>query len=186
MVENIGATEAVLEAKPKARLYGASGLNVWNHMTIKALSPYLQHLTLSPELSCDQLARTVAAARQIDRRPEAGAVGAGQPGSNGHRGLHSLSRQEENPIQETSGACRTSSASSLYARMTKEGRISSTPSRPASWTSCPRSSGSGWTAWPWTLAAEPKVRPGDDGDLPESDNGSPRRDRRRGIGICRP
>jgi putative protease len=70
MVENIGAIEAVLEAKPKARIYGAAGLNVWNHMTVKVLAPYLQHLTLSPELSCDQLARTVAATCQIGGVPK--------------------------------------------------------------------------------------------------------------------
>jgi putative protease len=65
MVENIGAVEAVLAANSKARIYGASGLNVWNHLTIQALAPYIQHLTLSAELSRDQLARTVAAAGDV-------------------------------------------------------------------------------------------------------------------------
>lgn len=70
MVENIGAIEAVLAARPKVCIYGGSGLNVWNHMTIRTLAPYLQHLTLSPELSREQLARTVAAARQLDGAPK--------------------------------------------------------------------------------------------------------------------
>ena len=35
MVENVGDVEAVQAAQPKARIYGASGLNVWNHLTIR-------------------------------------------------------------------------------------------------------------------------------------------------------
>jgi putative protease len=70
MVENIGAIEAVLAVSPKARIFGASGLNVWNHLTIQALAPSLQRLTLSPELSRDQLACTVAAAREIGSVPD--------------------------------------------------------------------------------------------------------------------
>jgi len=37
MVENVGDSSR-LEASPKARIYGASGLNVWNHLTIQALA----------------------------------------------------------------------------------------------------------------------------------------------------
>jgi putative protease len=70
MVENVGDIEAVLEASPEARIYGASGLNVWNHLTIQALAPPLQRLTLSPELSRDQLACTIAAAREQGNVPE--------------------------------------------------------------------------------------------------------------------
>ena len=70
MVENIGEIEAILEASPKSRVYGASGLNVWNHLTIQALAPNLQRLTLSPELSRDQLACTVAAARKLGSVPK--------------------------------------------------------------------------------------------------------------------
>jgi putative protease len=69
MVENVGDVQAVLAAQPKARIYGASGLNVWNHLTIQALA-HLQRLTLSPELSQDQLACTVAAARMQSNVPE--------------------------------------------------------------------------------------------------------------------
>jgi putative protease len=63
MVENVGALQAALDARLEAHLYGASGLNVCNHLTVQALSPPLELLTLSPELSARQLARTVAAAR---------------------------------------------------------------------------------------------------------------------------
>ena len=70
MVENVGDVEAILAASPKSRIYGATGLNVWNHLTIQALAPPLQRLTLSPELSRDQLACTVAAAREIGGVPE--------------------------------------------------------------------------------------------------------------------
>ena len=83
------------QARPKARIYGASGLNVWNHLTIQALAPHLQRLTLSPELSRDQLACTVAAASELDSVAEAGADGAGQPGGDGDKGLRSESRQEK-------------------------------------------------------------------------------------------
>ena len=70
MVENVGDVVAVSAARPKARIYGASGLNVWNHLTIQALAPDLQRLTLSPELSRDQLACTVAAARKLGNVPK--------------------------------------------------------------------------------------------------------------------
>jgi putative protease len=70
MVENVGDVEAVLEASPKARIYGAAGLNVWNHLTIQALAPPMQRLTLSPELSRDQLAWTIAAASEQGDVPQ--------------------------------------------------------------------------------------------------------------------
>ena len=63
MVENVGALQAVLDARLDAHLYGASGLNVCNHLTVQALALPLELLTLSPELSARQLARIVAAAR---------------------------------------------------------------------------------------------------------------------------
>jgi putative protease len=72
MVEGVGAAEAVLAARPKARLYGAAGLNVWNHLTVQQLSPPFQRLTLSPELSGEQLANTIVVAR-LDAGAAAGA-----------------------------------------------------------------------------------------------------------------
>jgi len=63
MVEGVGAAGAVLAARPKAKLYGASGLNVWNHLAVQQFSLPFQLLTLSPELSAEQLAKTVARSR---------------------------------------------------------------------------------------------------------------------------
>jgi putative protease len=62
MVESVGAAEAASGAAPKIPLFGSSGLNVWNHMAVQSLSPPFHRLTLSPELSGEQLARLVARA----------------------------------------------------------------------------------------------------------------------------
>jgi U32 family peptidase len=63
MVENVGAVQAAMDARPDVHLLGAGGLNVCNHLTVQALCPPLELLTLSPELSFRQLAGTVAAVR---------------------------------------------------------------------------------------------------------------------------
>jgi len=55
MVEGTGAAEAVLAVRPDIRLYGGAGLNVWNHLTAIELWPRFRMLTLSPELSKEQL-----------------------------------------------------------------------------------------------------------------------------------
>ncbi len=65
MVENVGAMQAAVDAMPDAHLYGGSGLNVCNHLTVQALAPPLEILTLSPELSARQLAGTVTAVRLL-------------------------------------------------------------------------------------------------------------------------
>lgn len=69
MVESIGAAEAVMASNPNACIYGASGLNVCNHLTVRALTPTFQLLTLSPELSKGQLARMIALSRQSKSVP---------------------------------------------------------------------------------------------------------------------
>jgi putative protease len=64
MVEGMGAAKAVLEALPDARLYGASGLNVWNHLSVRQLElEGFRSVTLSPELSADQLALLISMSR---------------------------------------------------------------------------------------------------------------------------
>jgi putative protease len=64
MVEGMGAAKAVLSAKPNARLYGASGLNVWNHLSVRQLElEGFQRVTLSPELSAGQLALLISRSR---------------------------------------------------------------------------------------------------------------------------
>ncbi|MHB8117633.1 MAG: DUF3656 domain-containing U32 family peptidase [Methanothrix sp.] len=70
MVENVGAVQAVMQAGPEVHLYGGSGLNVCNHLTVQALAPPLELLTLSPELSARQLANTVAAVRLLSDAPQ--------------------------------------------------------------------------------------------------------------------
>jgi len=70
MVENIGAIEAVMKARPDIHIYGASGLNVCNQLTVQALVPPLELLTLSAELSARQLADTVAALRRHSDAPK--------------------------------------------------------------------------------------------------------------------
>ena len=66
----MGAVQAVIGAAPDVHIYGASGLNVCNHLTVQALAPPLRLLTLSPELSARQLAETVAAVRLIPDAPQ--------------------------------------------------------------------------------------------------------------------
>ncbi len=64
MVEGIGAAKAVLAARTDARLYGASGLNIWNHLSVRQLElEGFQRVTLSPELSADQLALLISRSR---------------------------------------------------------------------------------------------------------------------------
>jgi putative protease len=70
MVENVGAVQAAMQARPDVHLYGAWGLNVCNHQTVQALSPPLELLTLSPELSARQLADTLAAVNLISDAPK--------------------------------------------------------------------------------------------------------------------
>lgn len=64
MVEGIGAAEAV-GAKPNVPLSGSASLNVWNHLTVGQLSQRFSRLTLSPELSSDQLVELVARSRLV-------------------------------------------------------------------------------------------------------------------------
>jgi putative protease len=55
MVDGVGAALAASETAPRLPIYGSSGLNVWNHRTVKRLSSIFQLLTLSPELSMHEL-----------------------------------------------------------------------------------------------------------------------------------
>ncbi len=69
MVENVGAQQAALECRPAVSIYGGMGLNVCNHLTVRALSPPLCQLTLSPELSARQIAAAVSASRLLPDCP---------------------------------------------------------------------------------------------------------------------
>jgi putative protease len=58
MVEGLGAADFVLSAVPQMPISGSMGLNVWNHLTVMQLSQF-RRLTLSPELSSNQLSSLV-------------------------------------------------------------------------------------------------------------------------------
>ncbi|MGV8125650.1 MAG: DUF3656 domain-containing U32 family peptidase [Methanothrix sp.] len=70
MVENMGALQAAQECRPSVPIYGGMGLNVCNHLTVRALFPPLCHLTLSPELSARQLAAAISASRLLPDCPD--------------------------------------------------------------------------------------------------------------------
>ncbi|MDD1763230.1 MAG: DUF3656 domain-containing protein [Methanobacteriaceae archaeon] len=55
MADNLGASEVVKTLKRPLKLYGSTGLNVWNHRTIQELAESFHSLTVSPELSRDDL-----------------------------------------------------------------------------------------------------------------------------------
>jgi len=63
MVENTGMVHALHTSAPQCTLFGSTGLNVFNHATVKKLSSHVQLLTLSPELSRDEGRFLVSAAR---------------------------------------------------------------------------------------------------------------------------
>ncbi|MDO8873457.1 MAG: DUF3656 domain-containing protein [Methanoregula sp.] len=64
MVENPGMVHALHEIAPLTTIYGSTGLNVFNHATVKKLSSHVQLLTLSPELSRDECRFLISAARK--------------------------------------------------------------------------------------------------------------------------
>jgi putative protease len=63
MVENPGMVHALRTIAPQCTISGSTGLNVFNHATVKKLSSQVQLLTLSPELSRDEGRFLVSAAR---------------------------------------------------------------------------------------------------------------------------
>ncbi|MCT8337716.1 peptidase U32 [Methanoculleus sp. Afa-1] len=65
MVSGMGAADAVRRAEPRMALYGAVGLNLWNHRTAAELAPLFLRCTASPELPADDLAGLAAAAGDI-------------------------------------------------------------------------------------------------------------------------
>jgi len=63
MVSGMGAADAVRQAEPRMKLYGAAGLNLWNHRTAAELAPLFLRCTASPELPAADLAGLAASAR---------------------------------------------------------------------------------------------------------------------------
>ena len=69
MVEGSGAALAADAAFPGLPLHGGAGLNVWNARTAQVLSPAFSSLTLSPELSYEDLTDLVPRARSSFHPP---------------------------------------------------------------------------------------------------------------------
>ena len=63
MVENPGMMDALHRIAPQCTLFGATGLNVFNHATAENLSSRCHLLTLSPELSREECRFLVSVAR---------------------------------------------------------------------------------------------------------------------------
>jgi len=70
MVEGLGLAEAIAGHVPDLHVYGGQGLNITNHLTIAALSTPFRGLTLSPELTADDISRMVTMAGTLPKRPE--------------------------------------------------------------------------------------------------------------------
>jgi putative protease len=70
MVEGLGLAEAIAGHGPGLSIYGGQGLNITNHLAIEALSSPFRGLTLSPELSADDLTSMLALAGTPPKRPE--------------------------------------------------------------------------------------------------------------------
>ena len=64
MVENPGTAHAIHTLLPGMDLYGAAGLNIFNHRSACHHSPPFRSLTLSPELSRDECRDLIHAARK--------------------------------------------------------------------------------------------------------------------------
>lgn len=65
MVEGIGAAAALQEMAPTLLLYGGQGLNVWNRCAVSALAGAFQLLTLSGELSREEIAELTGAVGRL-------------------------------------------------------------------------------------------------------------------------
>jgi U32 family peptidase len=63
MVENCGAAYALWHLDQNLTLSGSTGLNIFNHEAVQALSSLSGQLTLSPELSRDEIGTLIHAAR---------------------------------------------------------------------------------------------------------------------------
>lgn len=64
MVSGLGAADAVRKIEPRMKLFGAVGLNIWNHRTLMDLTPLFLRCTVSPELPAADLSRLAGSAGQ--------------------------------------------------------------------------------------------------------------------------
>lgn len=65
LVEGLGAAKAVMRTAPGLSIHGGPGINLWNSRTASCLSPAFASLTLSPELSVDEIRGATRASRSI-------------------------------------------------------------------------------------------------------------------------
>jgi putative protease len=63
MVESSGAAIAVGNTAPGTAIYGAAGLNIFNHLAVRNLGVRFSLLTISPELSGDEIGTLIRLAR---------------------------------------------------------------------------------------------------------------------------
>lgn len=64
MVDNPGAAHAIVNLNPHIKLSGSSGLNVWNYRTVHELSQTFEALTVSNELSKEEIAAVISNSRK--------------------------------------------------------------------------------------------------------------------------
>ncbi len=69
MVEGTGAAQAARSARLDIKLSGGLGLNVWNSQTVRQLAPTFDMLTLSPELSGEEMADLIGRTYSLEDRP---------------------------------------------------------------------------------------------------------------------
>ncbi|HZK31207.1 MAG TPA: DUF3656 domain-containing protein [Methanoregula sp.] len=55
LVENYGTAYALMQATPHIGLFGSGGLNIYNHQSVYQSAPIFRSVTLSPELSRDEM-----------------------------------------------------------------------------------------------------------------------------------
>lgn len=63
MVENPGTAEAIRAKAPGIPVLGSVGLNIFNHLSVKCLSDIFSHVTLSQELSIEQIKELIHSLR---------------------------------------------------------------------------------------------------------------------------
>ena len=63
MVENCGTAHALMHSHPAPALFGSIGLNIFNHEAVRHLSSRFVMVTLSPELSRDEIRLLIHGAR---------------------------------------------------------------------------------------------------------------------------
>ena len=69
MVENYGTAHALMHRYPALVLFGSIGLNIFNHEAVRHLPSRFGSVTLSPELSRDEIRLLIHAARLADCSP---------------------------------------------------------------------------------------------------------------------